>query len=59
MIWLICDSLLFYAHVYICSPSYTDEESKTNIDSETVMSSAVIKDLMVPTRLWILFIADH
>ena len=26
MIWLICDSLPFYAHVHICSPSYTDEE---------------------------------
>ena len=26
MIWLICDSLPFYAHVHTCSPSYTDEE---------------------------------
>ena len=26
MIWLICDSLPFYAHVHTCSPSCTDEE---------------------------------
>ena len=26
LIWLICDSLPFYAHVHTCSPSYTDEE---------------------------------
>ena len=26
MIWLTCDSLSFYAHVHICSPSYTDEK---------------------------------
>ena len=26
MIWLICDSLPFYAHVHTYSPSYTDEE---------------------------------
>ena len=26
MIWLICDSLPFYAQVHTCSSSYTDEE---------------------------------
>ena len=25
-LWLICDSLPFYAHVHTCSPSYADEE---------------------------------
>ena len=29
MIWLICDSLPFYAHARICSPNYADEELKT------------------------------
>ena len=48
MIWLICDSLLFYAHVHTCSPSYTDEELKTNVDSETVCLRLLIKSLIVP-----------
>ena len=26
MIWLSCDSLLFYAHVHTCSSSYSDEQ---------------------------------
>ena len=34
MIWLICDSLPFYAHVHTCSPSYSDEEQKANVDSK-------------------------
>ena len=48
MIWLICDSLPFYAHVHTCSPSYTDEELKTNVDSETVCLRLLIKSLIVP-----------
>ena len=36
MIWLIYDSLPFYAHVYSYCPSYIDEEQKTKVDSETV-----------------------
>ena len=47
MIWLICDSLPFYAHVHTCSPSYTDEELKTNIDSETAYLGLLIKQNML------------
>ena len=54
MVWLICDSLPFYVHVHICSPSHTDEEYKTNVDSETVGLRLLIKGLIVPVRLWIL-----
>ena len=58
MIWLICDSLPFCAHVHICSPSYTDEKQTTNVDSETICHKLLIKDLIVPIRrLWILSIA--
>ena len=53
MIWLICDSLPFYAHVHTC-PSYTDEELKTNVDSETVCLKLLIKSLIVPIGLCIL-----
>ena len=55
MIWLICDSLPFYAHVHPCSPSDTDEEYKTNVDSETVCLRLLIKGFIVPIRLCILF----
>ena len=51
MIWLICDFLPFYAHVHTCSPSYTDEEQKANVDSETVCLRLLIKGLIVPIRL--------
>ena len=51
MIWLICDSLFFYAHVHTSIPSYTDEEQKTNVDSETVCLRLVITGLIVPIRL--------
>ena len=54
MIWLICDSLSFYAHVHICSPRYTDEEQKTKVDSETVCLRLLIKGLVVPIRLYVL-----
>ena len=46
MIWLICDSLPFYAHVHTCSPSYTEEEQKTNVESETACLRLLIKSLM-------------
>ena len=59
MIWLICDSLPFYAHVHNCSPSYNDEKYKTIVDSETVCLLLLIKGLIVPIRLWILSIAYH
>ena len=36
LIWLICDSLPFYAHVHTCSPNCTDEEEKKKVDSQTV-----------------------
>ena len=59
MIWLICDFLPFYAGVHTCcSPSYTDEEQKTNVDSETVCLRLLIKRWIVPIRLWILSIAE-
>ena len=48
---LICVSLPFYAHVHTCSPSYTDVEQKTNVDSETVRLRLLIKGLIVPVRL--------
>ena len=51
MIWLICDFLPFYAHVHTCSPSYTDEELKKDVDSETVCLRLLIKGLIVPIRL--------
>ena len=51
MIWLIWDSLPFYAHVHTFSPTYTDEEQKTNIDSKTVCVRLLIKGLIVPIRL--------
>ena len=57
MIWLICDSLPFYAHVDTCSPSYTDEEQKTNVDSETVCLRLLIIGLIVLLRLWVVSIA--
>ena len=53
MIWLICNFLPFYAHVHTCSPSYTDEEYKTNVDSETVCLRLLIIGLIVPIRLCI------
>ena len=57
MIWLSCDALPFYAHVHTCSPSYTDDEQKTNVDSETECLRLLIKGLIVPIRLRILSIA--
>ena len=58
MIWLFCDSLPVYAHVHhTCSPSYTDEEEKTNVDSQTVCLRLLIKGLIVPIGLWKLSIA--
>ena len=48
IVWLICDCLPFYAHVDTCNPSYTDEEQKANVDSETVC--------LVLLRLWVLSI---
>ena len=48
MIWLICGSLPFYAHVHTCSRSYIDEEKKTNVDSETVWLRLLTKGLIVP-----------
>ena len=59
MIWLICDSLSFYAHVHTCSPSYTDEEQKTNVDSETLCFRLLIKGVIVPIRLRILSMAYY
>ena len=59
MIWLICNFLPFYAHVHTCSPSYTAEELKTNVDSETVCLRLLIKGLIVPIRLCILSIAYY
>ena len=59
MIWLICDSLSFYAHVHICSPSYTDEEYRTNVDCEAVCVRLLIKGLIVSIRICILCIAYH
>ena len=59
MICLICDSLPFYAPVHTCSPSRTDEESKTNVDSETVCLGLLIIDLIVPIRHCILSIAYY
>ena len=44
---------------YTCSPSYTDEEEKTNVDSETVCLRLLIKGLIVPIRLSILSIAYY
>ena len=51
--------LPFYAHVHTCSPSYTDEEYKTNVDSETVCLRLLIIGLIVPIRLCILSIAYY
>ena len=59
MISLICDSLPFYAHVHACIPSYTEEQQKTKVDSETICLRLLIKDLIVPLRLWIRSIAYH
>ena len=59
MIWLICNFLPFYAHVHTCSPSYTDEEYKTNVDSETVCLRLLIIGLIVPIRLCILSIDSN
>ena len=59
MIWLICDSLPFYAHVHTCSPSYTDEEYKMNVDFETVCLMLLIKGLIMPITLLILSIAYY
>ena len=60
MIWLIYDSLPCYAHVHICSPSYTDEEKKTNVDDyETACLMLLIKGLVVPIRLGLLSIAYY
>ena len=56
MIWLICDSLPFYAHVHTCSLSYTEE---TNVDSETVCLRLLINGLIVSIRLCILSIAYY
>ena len=56
MIWLTCDSLPFYAHAHTCSPSYTDEEQKTNVDSEIVCLRLLIKGLIVPIKLCMLSI---
>ena len=56
MIWLICDFLLFYAHVHTCCPSYTDEEQETNVDSETVCPRLLIIGLVVHIKLCILSI---
>ena len=50
MIWFVFDSLLFYVHAYTCSPSYTDEERKTNVDSETACFRLLIKGLIVPIK---------
>ena len=57
MIWLIWDSLPFYAHVDTCSPSYTDEELQTKVDSETIYLRLLIIGFIVPLELWILSIA--
>ena len=59
MIWLIWDSLPFYAHVHTRSPNYTDEDQKTNVDSETVCLRLLIKGLVVPIRLWIMSIVYY
>ena len=59
MIWLICNFLPFYARVHTCSPGYTDEEYKTNVDSETVCLRLLIIGLIVPIRLCILSIAYY
>ena len=59
MIRLICDFLLFYTHVHTCSPSCTDEEQKTKVDSETECLRLLIKGLIVPIRLCILSIAYY
>ena len=47
MIWLIYNSLPFYAHVHTRSPSYTDDEQKTNVDFETECLRLVIEGLIV------------
>ena len=59
MILLICDSIRFYAHVHICSPSCTEEEQKTNVDSKMVCFRLLIIGLIAPIRLWLLSIAYH
>ena len=56
IIWLVCDCLPFYAHADTCSPSYTDEEQKANVDSETVCLRLLIIGLIVLLRLWVLSI---
>ena len=45
-----------YAHVDTCSPSYTDEEQKTNVDSETECLRLLIIGLIVLLRLWVVSI---
>ena len=47
MISLIRDSLPFYTRVHTSSPSYTDEDEKTLLDSETVLLKLFIKDLII------------
>ena len=44
----------FYAHVHTCSPSCTDEEKKTNVDSAAVCLRLLIIGMIVPIRLCIL-----
>ena len=52
MIWLICDFSPFCARGHTCcSPSYTDEEQKTNVNSETESLRLLIKGLIVPIGL--------
>ena len=60
MIYLIYNSLpSFYAQVHASSPSYTDDEQKTNVDSKTECLRLLIKGLIVPIRLCILSIAFY
>ena len=47
MISLIRDSLPFYARVHTSCPSYTDEDEKTLLDSETVLLKLFIKGLII------------
>ena len=51
--------LAFYAHVHTCSPSYTDEKKKTNVDSKTVCLRLLMIRLIVLIRLCILSIAYY
>ena len=59
MVWLIYNSLPFYAHAHTCGPNYTDKEYKTKVDSEAVCHRLLIVILIVALRLWLLYIAYH